>query len=395
MPFTLRHHTCSVTGLLYWHDPLKVPSLISGDEDGLILVWDLLSRKPYCRYKCKGQIASLQQLNSLLIATCKDHTLRIFNFPSAVVSTNRDVNAFPELNLVYEIPVNTLNFANTALEKVGTNLYRLWCCNTQDSETIDIYEFDLRDSKSLKRIHRAVSLYELISTLVNPSIMKFDKLGTVMKFIAYCGVIYVGFESGFVIGLYLKSELHIAYISSGHYPEPVLDFAAGENLGKVISSSTDSYLGLHSSNVGMISKENFTSDDIIIDDSVIHTERMNIPVAKVSHIQQIDNILVTSSWSGKTELFDLGGENVLAVILKERGQVHVDDNPYGNASLSKNSTKVKICSMVCLPKNDTVIPSCTSEGAARRWIKFCKEAWCLIGYEDGSILAREITFTGA
>ncbi|CAH00563.1 Asa1p [Kluyveromyces lactis] len=393
MPFTLRYHTCGVTSLLHWNDEQDVPTLISGDEKGSILVWNLLSRKPYYKYTCRGQIVSFQQLNDLIIATSKDHTLRILKFPSTLTTKEGFPDySLPELELIYEIPVNTLNFANTAVEQVDTNNYRLWCCNTQDSETIDIYEFDLRDSKSLKRIHRALSLYEVISGLVDPSTMKFDKLGTTMKFIIYEGIIYLGFESGFVIGLRLTQGLHIVYISSANYPEPVLDLTVGKDLGKVISSSTNSSLGLHTPNINTESHNNVSSKDVVVDDSTIHSEMVNIPINKVSHIQQVDNLLIAASWSGRTVVFDINGNKVLASILKERGQVLIDDNPYGNASLPENSTKVKISAMTCIPKFNTVNPSCTSEGTRRRWIRFYKETWCLIGYADGSIKATEVTF---
>ncbi len=399
MPFTLRHHKVAVTSLLNWCSEDILPTLISGDEDGTILVWNLLNRKPFYRYKCNGQIISLQQVNDLLVALCKDHTLRIFTFPlSVTLSINNTFSTshnLAELNLIYEIPVNTLNFANAAVQHINGDIYMLWCCNTQDSETIDVYQFNIQEKTSLRRLHKAIALYEHISKMVDPSVMKFDKLGTVMKFLLYEDRIYIGFESGFVVAVSLSDDLslHVSYVSSAHYPEPVLDLSVGHDLKMVLSSSTTSSLGLHKAKSKLKHQHDTAEGDIIIDDSEVYSNLIKLPTKKVAHIQQMDNIIVVSTWYGTTEIFDTTGRDTLTIIRKERGQVPVDDNPYGNASLPKDSTRVKISSTICISKTNTNEVSSikdVTEGIKRRLLRFSNQTWCLVGYEDGSIVVKEI-----
>ena len=246
MMFTLRKHKCSVTSLLYWHNS-SIPILISGDHEGLIFAWNLLTRQPYCTFQCSGQIVSFQKLDNLLVVTSKDHTLRILRFPNTLVSSFSQNGPLASFDLIYEIPVNTLNFSNSVIEQLSSEKYRLWCCNTQSSDSLDIYEFNITDAKSLKRLYKAVSLYEPITQLIDKNTMKFDKLGIIMRFALLDSVVYCGFESGFVIGLHVSKSngLHIVYISSCHYPDPVLNMTVGSDIKKVISCSTSQSLGLH------------------------------------------------------------------------------------------------------------------------------------------------------
>lgn len=395
MQFVLRRHTKAVKCLHYW-EGLARPILISGDEEGLLLCWDLLTKKPFASFACGGQIVCFQQFDDLLFVTSKDHTLRIIKFPMAVLASKVQSELLASLELVYEIPVNTLNFSNTLAEQLPGGEFRLWCCNTQNSDLIDIYEFSISGSKHFCRKQKGISLYETISTLINPNVTKLDKLGIMMKLVAFEGTIYCGFESGFIVGLQLhQSTLHVVYVSSVHYPDPVLNMTVGEDVRKVISSSISSDIGFHQKReTSPLSSSMKTEKCYALDDKTVYEESKKCPLNKISHIEQLDGVYVASSWNGITKVFDIGLGVCLKEISKERAQVQIEGNNIGNATFEKEPTNIKVTSMLCISKKNYSaaenLLKTIREGERRRISRFFSETWCLLGYDDGSISANQI-----
>lgn len=427
---SLRYHKSEVTSLIFVTWPLRsqTPILISGDAGGVLVCWDPVTRRPIFTFNrnLESRVVVIQDLEDGLIAVLfKDHKLRFLQLPNkSLQSTNSkgcDTNelAAPELNEIYKIPVNTLNFANFLLQKIGERSYRLVCTNTQDSEAIDIYTFNLSDMHSLKRIYKGVNFSGIIEKIPNePPASKADKLGIVMKFIERDGDIYCGLESGYVIGFRLHNNaesnednisssfnfIEIVYVSSAHYPNPVLDLSLDTSNGDILSTSTADQIGIHRNfqlkpNV----KEKFISDDsgfikAPVDMTIACTIFQQMPMSKLSHIVPLNDCLLISSWTGRTLI--IRANEVLAKISKSKSSVMVSESSQGSFQ-GENDTKkdrrtCKVSSLAGYPS-----PAGQAElghesdikirpGQRRRIKNFLEKSWCVIGYEDGSIAFHQI-----
>lgn len=387
--YTLRSHKSSVTGLLVLHLPQDVaPSLISGDATGTLCLWDLIRRRPIYVHQIenKAPIVALQYVDDGLLAVLdKHHKLRIFKLDGS-------------WEQVYEIPVNTLNFANFLIRRLGNDLYRLICCNTQDSGSIDIYEFHLSSLHSLKRIHKGLKFYEAIHSLEFLTGLKLDKLGIVMKFTEWHGVIFCGMESGFVIGFKLSedNQVEIVYVSHVHYPNPILDLYPGKD--SLLSSSIDDKIGIHNVNRRPDRMDLKRHDQILLSCELQSpsTNFKPVPISQISHIKKLENLLLLSSWSGETIATDHQGK-ILNKFSKPKSSVEVNENPQGNIQTNKTHSKkanpnCKVNSLEGISswnENSNYVIS-TNVGQRRRIEKFLQSNWCIIGYEDGNIACHRL-----
>lgn len=387
MTYTLRAHTAAITCVIICGTP-EIPQLLSGDVLGTLILWNLITRRPIAYKVCNAQIISLQIIDNIYIVQYKDHTLRFFRLQGSneivkIGSINRSLEKFDQ---IFEIPVNTLNFANVIIRRVTTDIYQLWCCNTQDSEAIDIYEFSLHDPRSLKRLFESVRLHSIASKLTTPSQLKFEKLGILMKFIEHDGIIYCGFESGFVIGLTIISEcICMVYISSIHYPDPILQLSYNDDLDKIMSTSTTNVVAFHKAILNP-TEDYQIQDDIKFASSLNPTNTyVHLHSEKISFIENIGNYLVTSNWSGKIELI-LNNEKIIQ-FEKPKSLIPVDMDyihKFNKTSNSVHNTLTKIGAMTCF-KAQKFSPSKSSHSLPRRVLDFINHDWCCIGYEDGTI----------
>ncbi|GAV48425.1 hypothetical protein ZYGR_0I07220 [Zygosaccharomyces rouxii] len=384
--YTLRFHKSSVTDLLVLDLPQEVaPLLVSGDATGKICLWDLIRRRPISSHCIENepQIVALQYVDDGLLAVLdKQHKLRFLKIDGS-------------WEQVYEIPVNTLNFANFLVQRLDTGWYRLICCNTQDSESIDIYEFHLSSLHSLKRVHKGLKFYQAISSLILPAGFKLDKLGIVMKFTEWHGVIFCGMESGFVIGFNLidDGQVEIVYVSHVHYPNPILDLYPGKD--NILSSSTDNKIGIHDLNCQQDERPNFERQSPILLKKELHSLSANfkqVPISEVAHIKKIENLLLLSSWFGETVVTDEQIQ-LLAKFSKSKSIVEVNENPQGNLQSNNTSSKsknpnCKVSSLEGLSSSnskDSNYVISTNVGQRRRIERFLQNSWCIIGYDDGNI----------
>ncbi|GAV53440.1 hypothetical protein ZYGR_0AI07240 [Zygosaccharomyces rouxii] len=383
--YTLRFHKSSVTDLLVLDLPQDTaPSLVSGDATGTLCLWDLIRRRPISTHCIENEppIVALQYVDGGLLAVLdKHHKLRLFRINGS-------------WKQVYEIPVNTLNFANFLIQRIGTEWYRLICCNTQDSESIDIYEFYLTSLHTLKRVHKGLKFYQAISSFTLPTGLKLDKLGIVMKFTEWHSVIFCGMESGVVIGFKLidNNQVEIVYVSHVHYPNPVLDLHPGKN--SLLSSSTDDKIGIHALNCQQNGVDLKRQAPILLNSELhsLSTNFKQVPVSQIAHIKKLENVLLLSSWSGETIVTNEQDE-ILDKFCKSKSSVEVNENPQGNLQSNKSSSKsanpnCKVSSLEGLSGSN----SCSSKyvvsknaGQRRRIESFLQNSWCIIGYDDGNI----------
>ncbi|QLG70252.1 hypothetical protein HG535_0A01900 [Zygotorulaspora mrakii] len=428
--FTLRYHSSDVTALQFidLRPDRAVPGLLSGDASGQIALWDVIIRRPLMTQAIEGssEIVSIQVIDDNLIAILsKDHKMRIFRLLKATTSIIRPQQGSPkqssnyELQECYHIPINTLNFANFLVRKLGDSFYRLICCNTQNSESIDIYTFHLSDLHSLCRIHKGINFYDHVKPLAaNFDSSKVNKLGIVMKFAQRDEITYCGFESGYIIGFrlcensdpknrnenihgYVANTIEVVYVSAVHYPNPVLDLYAGKHA--VLSSSVDDVIGIHQIDVDFKrqQKDRYLSE---MNESVVCREDLvlkgdvsrKVPLSQVGHVIEIEDYLILASWSGNTIVVDSTGM-VHMKFLKSKSNVLVNESPQGslqedNQLHKKQSSCIKVCSIAGISKCHLAedLSTILSLGQRRRIKHFTSACWCLIGYADGSIAVQHL-----
>lgn len=428
--YSLRYHKSGVTASLFveWPSTSKVPSLLTGDSKGSLVLWDMITRRPVVTYSVNGgaQIVSVQDLGDSKIAVLsKDHKLRFLEItagePESLVLRKVHISGL-SFRQVYEIPVNTLNFANFVLQKLNRSTYRLICINTQNSEAIDIYDFELSDMHSLRRIFKGVSFAGVIQKLsTDPESGKAKKLGIVMRFVEHKGSIYCGFESGFVVGFEIQDRhrtgtstasqqplIHVIYVSSVHYPEPVLDLKEDKNSDTILSSSTKDFIGIHpilSAEKGEVTVQNMLVCDkcssVLIrrDLKISCSNSKRIPASSIGHLAVIDGVVIVSTWTGVTIALDPDNQEV-ARMLKSKSNVPISESSQGRLQggseekADKRYTKVSslsgISSVVLQNALSSHQQSISRPGQSRRMKDFSEKSWCVIGYDDGSIAVHQI-----
>jgi len=74
----LNGHGCPITCV-----KLSATELVSGGQDGQIVIWDVETKQPLCRYPGhSGSIRSLQMDTSKLVSVSLDHSIRVFDITS-------------------------------------------------------------------------------------------------------------------------------------------------------------------------------------------------------------------------------------------------------------------------------------------------------------------------
>ncbi|QLQ78842.1 hypothetical protein HG537_0B01900 [Torulaspora globosa] len=435
--YSLRCHKSSVTASTFieWPARSNIPILITGDSSGLIVLWDLLIRRPLVTHTLPwgAQVVAVQDLGNRLIAVLsKDHKLRLFEMRakelnSLVESSTSFEATQQQLHQIYEVPVNTLNFANFLVQKLNKGYYRLICTNTQDSEAIDVYQFHLSNIHSLRRVFKGVTFGGIIQKLqTDPESVKAKKLGIVMRFLEHQGTIYCGFESGLVVGFKIyesNSEgtnidedtdsshdmcIEIVYVSSVHYPEPVLALELNDATGEILTSSTKNVIGVHpiissQETIGCC-QSNFLQDkdsSVLIrrDLKICSTNFKEVPASSIGHLTVVDGNIVASAWTGITYVLSRD-YRVLAMMSKSGSNVLVSDSSQGSlqgAGEEKTQKRhIKVSSLTgissaLIQRFSSVDHQLTRwQGQDRRMRAFAAKSWCIIGYDDGSIAVHQI-----
>lgn len=435
--YTLRKHTTSITQLLVVNRDIIelneeqrkdkntsivtiIPKLISTDETGNIVVWDLITRRPIGieTSPSGAAIIDIQLIaNKYLIYLSKDYTLRILdwsNFPS-------------DDGCIFEMNVNTLNFANFAASlDSNMEVITLCCCNTQDSETIDVYQIDI-NTKKLTRVFNHIDFYPIVKNMLQNVLNRVpDRLGMVMKFKQdlRTKTIFIGFESGIIIGYQIVlGKIVVTYISAVHFPEPILDLhilTTPESLqsnistaitdingndnngtGILLSSSTNNIIAKHYYPMHINqSLERSNNLEVIPNLQVSNSEQLEVKGNKISYIAAFNQFLIWSTWNGKTSIKNIV-EGTVSKYRRSKGNIRPNESAKGSltgSSTQNNESKyVKIGAMEIYqsiqnstnevePLNAVVMNS----SRQRRLKQFISHSWCFVGYHDGTISIYEI-----
>lgn len=399
---TLRQHTTKVTSLVSCHGS-GLAALLSADETGRVICWDLLTRRPVwvLTLESPAPVVDLQVMqDKYLCVLSRDYTLRVYDLD------HRE-------QVLFQMNVNTLNFANMGLETVNDETLRLYCCNTQQSELLDVYEINLR-TNGLTRIFHKLDFFPIVkdTVLAHTPSGKIDKLGMIMKFttVRSDSVLFVGYESGVVLGLqYWKDQepvLKVVYVSILHLPEPILELTLTDNDTVLYSASTSNIIGnsdiRYLSNDIMVATSKKNGKVMYSPDLPISNPK-SIPVKghKISHIGSTSQYLIWSTWQGKTYLLDKQKDEVIAKWVKSKSSVQPNESSQGDLNNSSRDVKlsknIKIGSMAIfdkekyqyLNKEVSNIPV-KSLSQQRRMNQFINHDWCFIGYEDGSIALHRL-----
>ena len=417
----LRSHKCKVTSLVLNYRYEKndcQPTLISGDEEGTIIIWNLITRRPIEKFiiPSGSQIIDIHVLNGSIIILSKDHSLRVYT----------------GLKETFEMKVNTLNFANISIWQNSqvNKEFTMVCCNTTDSENIDIYNFTDGKMNSLTRLFNSVSFMKFIekNSLLGDS---FTKLGLLMKIVRdnEKGIIFCGFEGGVIIGFKLcqtnssnlfREETNLPYIelillSKFHYPNPILDLNVDEASSIIISSSTEKQLGMIDYTQNRKNDDNDSDpEDLFIDyeQRIIMSKEVwtgdlqsqVIPTnnGKIAFIRQLNNHdIVYSTWLGKTVVINRTNSEERHSFWVSRSRVTVSESSQGNIDpnrskqINKDSKYEKIGSLAVFdserPENTTDLAKPSRMlGQVRRLNNFIKQSWCFVGYNNGNIAVYTI-----
>ncbi|CCH42187.1 putative WD repeat-containing protein [Wickerhamomyces ciferrii] len=411
---TLRGHTSSITASEFVRVPISTraktitlkeqhnkttlkPFLLSADDSGKLILWDLTILRPLKTVQGHNtQVLTIRQLGikdneidsryfGLVLTHGRDHTIKFWKIfdESGVIS----------FDLVYELPVNALNFSNVDIidDIIVTP-------NTQNSNTFDIYDISFLshekvDDSRLKRLFEAVDVYK---TAVERDYSKFeefnikrdemdddvnrtDKFGIIMKLLFITKeLLFIGYESGHVAQIRLNRDsktFEIINIEHQHYPNPVLSLTFDKIHNVVLSTSIGSNIVIHS-------LEKKDAVDVKLS-----------KFGKISGVAVVHDKYIISSWNGYIRFYKLGSDHTsleyLANFKKPKGLLAGDLNIIGNINndaeaIGEKSTTIKPTSLEVYQEVEVVDPL-IKKGIHRRDLKVIETSCLAVGYGDGTI----------
>ncbi|KAI5950657.1 ASA1 [Candida theae] len=234
----LRAHKASITCIL----PLSEDNVLTSDQSGFVIKWSLSTKRPILQWLAHtDSILTLLKWGKYIITHSRDSTVKIWT----------------DDKLQYEFPVNALNFSNVVLFQ---ERYLITPATT-DSNNIDVYRLH-EDSITITREVANFSPYDLIHKLNFASIEGRNDFGIIMKMLIIGNVLYIGYESGDIVGLSITIpqpsitqsatstslinkdiKLRLEYHNSTHMPNPIISLA---NLnGILVSGSTGQKVTIH------------------------------------------------------------------------------------------------------------------------------------------------------
>lgn len=386
--FTLRKHKESISATEFINvriqkDPLVLkPYLISIDERGLLILWDLATRRPILEHQAHStQVMTIKQLG---IDDDGEEYCIIEEYYGLIVTHGRDnlikiwrlFNEINEFNLeqVYEIPVNSLNFSNIDI----LNEF-LITPNTLNSNFFDIYDISFISSNNsfnefkLKRIFNGIDLYKLsidqgfefteFQINNDDEVNRVDKLGIIMKFLWIDHkTLFIGFESGHVLQIEVGDDIRVVSISQEHFPDPVLSLTYNKSNQRIISTSIKNEIVIHE--VGKAS-----------------IKKVKLDFNKISNIGVVNKMYIILSWNGMIKFFDFNFEYI-SNYQKSKSLIQGDLNVIGNLNNDEDIKKknIKPNAISVKLKQDVNI------SLNRRDLKLINNDLISIGYDDGTII---------
>ncbi|CAK9441421.1 uncharacterized protein LODBEIA_P52890 [Lodderomyces beijingensis] len=361
--FSLRAHASPISCIL----SLSPQQVLTADETGQVITWDLTTRRPTHQWQAHTDaVLTMIPWHNYVITHSRDHTVKFwFNG-----------------KLAYEFPINALNYTNIVL----LNGSYLVTPATTDSTNIDIYKLT-RDPVGITRVIANYSAYETLHSVKNSDLAGRKDFGIIMQMAVIQDEIYIGYESGDIVGLKLlhappsipkhhhhddesstslinkDAGLKLTYHNNSHVPEPVISLA--DLNGILVSGSTTNTLIVHTDPVRQIKYHG----------------------SGIKSVLAYDEELIVAFWDGS---IDYHGEII------QRPLPHLNDNGDGDGDGDANDkNRIRLTYMTSLKPIDQVSASADDGKFGRvkhsRAIKKDVSINLLLaGYEDGSIIAYDI-----
>ncbi|KAI5950260.1 ASA1 [Candida jiufengensis] len=359
--FGLRSHQSSITYIL----PINNNIIFSADQNGYIIKWNLSIKRPILKYKAHNDsITTLILLqNKYIISHSRDSTIKVWL----------------DDECKFEMAVNALNFSNIILFK---DEY-LITPSTIDSNNLDIYKLTVKNEEwNLSRLISNFSCFQLLDK--NPIESNENNLkgrqdfGIIMKIYLIESIVYIGFESGDVIGLEItipeskiitnqnsktiinkELKLSLIYHNSTTVPNPIISLSSLD--GYLVSGSTNKKVIIHKSPPEILKFSN----------------------SGTSSILSYNNKLILGFWNGVIEYGDQIIERNLPQIRNEELTTTPSENTISD-------TNIKLTFMCLLRKSeDTKVDEKKSKYLTKLKRTQANDI-LLVGYIDGSILAYSI-----
>lgn len=384
--FSLRYHKASISYIL----PISSRYIYSADQSGLVIKWDLQIRRPKLQWQAhKDSILTILQWHQYIVTHSRDSTIKVWL---------EDV-------LQFEMPVNALNYTNIVLYRDNY----LITPATLDSNNVDVYKLKQHPIE-VSRVIANFSIFELVNKTrtnmhanmagdgVDVNVKYADEIGIddkdnmqgrqdfgiIMKMLVIDMTIYIGFESGDIVGLHLEvpeskltrgsnstllinrePRLKLEYQNTLLVPNPVISLA---NLnGLLVSGSTGTKVVIHSD----------------------PTRTVKFHLSGIHSIQTYHDRLVIGFWDGAIEY---KGEIIQRPLPQIKGGL--DSNSNGDDENEEENLKsnVKLTSMTLSnfgnsSSSDTAKVQHVRKPKYSEMVKgkLMSDAF-FAGYEDGTIM---------
>jgi hypothetical protein len=425
--------------------PIFNPSLITADESGLIIWWNLSSRRPLGIWKGHDDsILTIKQLGinwtlsensnrfkipqltvsyGQLLTHSKDGSIKIWKLIDLLDESNsqfiyssilkKKISCTDEELMkitppkLYELPVNTLNFTNIDINSQN----KLITPATVDSESWDLYEIDLTQTDEFKKLKRLIQNYryqeisndEVQRHLSNDStdlnLTQRGGNGVIMKIKWINNTRFIiGYENGKVIIYEIIENLNniqclIIHEDSSLFGNPITSITIDNNNNKLLWASSASKV-------------------CILDISTDNFEKPIIFETKHKGIADIDVDFSTNSiglitWDGYTRLYEYDEQNGMKFVFKIRRQlptifnskeaVDYENNEGGHSNKlqTQRASIIKFTEKQIDLNNNKDIKINYTNGLSKNVVKrnreeIYRERWMFVGYHDGKIAVYSI-----
>lgn len=322
---TLRGHDCSISALEIFYLPTRasfvkdgesvpilMPTLLSADDSGLVIWWDLNTRRPLFSWQAhSGTVLTLAQIGinwqcdsesnfdfpaidenfGSVLTHGKDGELRIWkliklsdenSFSYNVKISRKIFNG--DIEKEFEMPINVMNFSNVSFRD-GI----LITPATNNAEGFDIYKIDLKEAEKFNQLKRLVHDYQpILSPNDESTDNKRGGHGIIMRlsFIDSNNFI-AAYESGAIISYYLNKEsisITEKFINSSLTPHSVTSLSVDRE--NVYAASTSNYINI-------INLENGSNE-------IFDTKHKG--ASSLAH-SNINNLLIVNTWDGYTRIY--------------------------------------------------------------------------------------------
>lgn len=431
--------------------PIFNPTLITADESGLIIWWNLSTRRPLGLWKAhEGSILSMKQLGITWTETnddndnsdkfsiphmnmsiygklqthSKDGTIKIWNLINLIKKDDLNSGFVYSTLLkkkpcdqtaisppkVFELPVNVLNFTNVDFNN-NTNL--LITPATTDSEGYDIYKINLDEKiEEFKKLRRLIQNFKPPNHLNQ----EFDNESDITKRAGY-GVIMkikwiddnkfvVGYENGSIIGYQIKDLIcdNDNNINNSNNSKIEILFENNDLIGNSITSIE---IGMNHNHRNLLCTS--TGSKIVI----INISNFDAKTFETKHkgINDIKTDIYTNSvvfitWDGYTRFYEYNDESILKFVMKMRKQIpsisnskelNSDDISSSNNLQTQRANILQVTTKQMDPNNKLDNNKILyNNGRSKNVIKHNREEifgkrWLFVGFQDGKIAMYSVS----